>query len=286
MQQIPRPAVPTLRVSEQCRVVLDNDWSGDPDGLVALAHHLLSPANRVVAVTSSLDTPVPRPAAPGGGRRGARRRAAAAVGGGRRRSHTGSEELFGDCAVLGGGRRDRRRGPAGGRPAAVRGLRRTADQRRPGVAPGAGHRGPDDAGLDRRVAGRRLRVQPGHRPGRRGLRVRPGRPRRPVVPGGDLPAVRVLRGRAGTRPGHHRAARALAVGALHRPAGLGPDRRQLAARRQPAGAGDGADRGVQPVDQQHRRGRPGERRVYTDVDTRLLFGDLLARLRAHERGRA
>ena len=32
----------------RCRVVLDNDWSGDPDGLVALAHHLLSPANRVV----------------------------------------------------------------------------------------------------------------------------------------------------------------------------------------------------------------------------------------------
>jgi inosine-uridine nucleoside N-ribohydrolase len=45
-------------VSEQCRVIVDNDWSGDPDGLVALAHHLLSPANRVVAVTSSFLDPV------------------------------------------------------------------------------------------------------------------------------------------------------------------------------------------------------------------------------------
>ena len=48
----------SLRVGEQCRVVVDNDWSGDPDGLVALAHHLLSPTNRVVAVTSSFLNPV------------------------------------------------------------------------------------------------------------------------------------------------------------------------------------------------------------------------------------
>ena len=47
-----------LRLAEQCRVVVDNDWAGDPDGLVALAHHLLSPTNRVVAVTSSLLNPV------------------------------------------------------------------------------------------------------------------------------------------------------------------------------------------------------------------------------------
>ena len=46
-----------LTVRARCRVVLDNDWSGDPDGLVALAHHLLSPANRVVAVTSSFLNP-------------------------------------------------------------------------------------------------------------------------------------------------------------------------------------------------------------------------------------
>jgi purine nucleosidase len=47
-----------LRTTEGCRVVVDNDWAGDPDGLVALAHHLLSPANRVVAVTGSQNSPV------------------------------------------------------------------------------------------------------------------------------------------------------------------------------------------------------------------------------------
>lgn len=47
-----------LRISARCRVVIDNDWAGDPDGLVALAHHLLSPGNRVVAVTSSFLNPV------------------------------------------------------------------------------------------------------------------------------------------------------------------------------------------------------------------------------------
>jgi purine nucleosidase len=46
-----------LAVRARCRVVVDNDWSGDPDGLVALAHHLLSPANRVTAVTSSFLNP-------------------------------------------------------------------------------------------------------------------------------------------------------------------------------------------------------------------------------------
>jgi purine nucleosidase len=48
----------SLRLAEQSRVVVDNDWSGDPDGLVALAHHVLSPTNRVVAVTSSFLDPV------------------------------------------------------------------------------------------------------------------------------------------------------------------------------------------------------------------------------------
>ena len=47
-----------LRIAERCRVVVDNDWAGDPDGLVALAHHLLSSANRVVAVTGSANSPV------------------------------------------------------------------------------------------------------------------------------------------------------------------------------------------------------------------------------------
>jgi purine nucleosidase len=54
---------PALHIAPTCRVVVDNDFSGDPDGLVALAHHLLSPANRVVAVTSSCLNPrFPSPA--------------------------------------------------------------------------------------------------------------------------------------------------------------------------------------------------------------------------------
>lgn len=44
-------------VGQHCRVVVDNDWAGDPDGLVALAHHLLSPANLVVGVSSSFLEP-------------------------------------------------------------------------------------------------------------------------------------------------------------------------------------------------------------------------------------
>ena len=47
-----------LRIGPRCRVLVDNDWSGDPDGLVALAHHVLSPGNRVDAVTSSFLHPM------------------------------------------------------------------------------------------------------------------------------------------------------------------------------------------------------------------------------------
>jgi purine nucleosidase len=47
------PPVLSQRVVPQCRVVIDNDFAGDPDGILALAHHLLSPSNRVVAITSS-----------------------------------------------------------------------------------------------------------------------------------------------------------------------------------------------------------------------------------------
>ena len=53
-----RGPLSSLRIGEQCRVVVDNDWAGDPDGLVALAHHLLSPTNRVVGVTSSFLNPI------------------------------------------------------------------------------------------------------------------------------------------------------------------------------------------------------------------------------------
>ncbi|GAA3796028.1 nucleoside hydrolase [Cellulomonas soli] len=54
-----------LRVATRCRVVVDNDFAGDPDGLVALAHHLLSPGHRVDAVTSSRLSPVFGPPAGG-----------------------------------------------------------------------------------------------------------------------------------------------------------------------------------------------------------------------------
>jgi purine nucleosidase len=45
------------RLDPLCRVVVDNDFAGDPDGLVGLAHHLLSPTNRVTAITSSFLDP-------------------------------------------------------------------------------------------------------------------------------------------------------------------------------------------------------------------------------------
>jgi inosine-uridine nucleoside N-ribohydrolase len=55
------------RVVAQCRVIVDNDFAGDPDGILALAHHLLSPSNRVVAITTSFLNPrfVVPPATPG-----------------------------------------------------------------------------------------------------------------------------------------------------------------------------------------------------------------------------
>ena len=36
---------------QRIRVIIDNDFSGDPDGLVQLAHHLLSPSVDIRAVT-------------------------------------------------------------------------------------------------------------------------------------------------------------------------------------------------------------------------------------------
>lgn len=47
-----------IRIEPRCRVIVDNDWAGDPDGLLGLAHHALSPANRIAAVTSSLTNPM------------------------------------------------------------------------------------------------------------------------------------------------------------------------------------------------------------------------------------
>lgn len=47
----------TLRIAVTARLLVDNDWAGDPDGLVALAHHLLSPSDEVIGVTSSSLSP-------------------------------------------------------------------------------------------------------------------------------------------------------------------------------------------------------------------------------------
>ena len=86
----------SLRLAEHCRVIVDNDWSGDPDGLVALAHHLLSPTNRVVAVTSSFLAPIFE-APPGAAAGAALARELIAVVGGAEvlPVHEGSETPFG-----------------------------------------------------------------------------------------------------------------------------------------------------------------------------------------------
>ncbi|MBF7015687.1 nucleoside hydrolase (plasmid) [Novosphingobium resinovorum] len=46
----------TVPQKPNCRVIVDNDFAGDPDGLVALAHQLLSPKSAVPLVTC---TPLP-----------------------------------------------------------------------------------------------------------------------------------------------------------------------------------------------------------------------------------
>ncbi len=92
---------PSLALSPRCRVIVDNDFSGDPDGLVGLAHHLLSPTNRVVAITSSFlnpKFPVPAPRAEDGAV--AARELLDAVGDLQRPPvHAGSEHVFGSASA-------------------------------------------------------------------------------------------------------------------------------------------------------------------------------------------
>ncbi|WP_017669974.1 nucleoside hydrolase [Blastomonas sp. AAP53] len=49
------------------RVIVDNDFAGDPDGVLALAHHLLSPTTQTVLITSSFlaEKMTPEDVAPG-----------------------------------------------------------------------------------------------------------------------------------------------------------------------------------------------------------------------------
>src|SRR5215203_5895404 len=44
---------PAHRPSRDVRVIIDNDFAGDPDGLVQLAHHLLSESVEVVGIIAS-----------------------------------------------------------------------------------------------------------------------------------------------------------------------------------------------------------------------------------------
>lgn len=50
-------AARTIPQRPAARVIVDNDFAGDPDGLVALTHQLLAPKTRVALVTSSLLDP-------------------------------------------------------------------------------------------------------------------------------------------------------------------------------------------------------------------------------------
>ena len=54
-QALPRQATaaPKIPQAPTARVIVDNDFAGDPDGLLALAHHLLSPTTETVLITSS-----------------------------------------------------------------------------------------------------------------------------------------------------------------------------------------------------------------------------------------
>ena len=96
-------SLPPFVLSPRRRVIVDNDFSGDPDGLVGLAHHLLSPTNHVVAITSSFlnpKFPVPTPRAEDGAV--AARELVDAVGGSQRPPvHAGSEHVFGSASASG-----------------------------------------------------------------------------------------------------------------------------------------------------------------------------------------
>ncbi|MFD2429211.1 hypothetical protein ACFSUK_15920 [Sphingobium scionense] len=41
-----RSALPVIRQAPKARIIIDNDFAGDPDGLIALAHQLATKAAR------------------------------------------------------------------------------------------------------------------------------------------------------------------------------------------------------------------------------------------------
>jgi len=48
-----RSALPVIRQSPKARIIIDNDFAGAPDGLIALAHQLAARAARSVLITPS-----------------------------------------------------------------------------------------------------------------------------------------------------------------------------------------------------------------------------------------
>ncbi|MGC6330741.1 nucleoside hydrolase [Rhizorhabdus sp. FW153] len=58
-QLLPRQAEAASSIPQRpsARVIVDNDFAGDPDGLLALAHQLLSPTTETVLITSSFLDP-------------------------------------------------------------------------------------------------------------------------------------------------------------------------------------------------------------------------------------
>ena len=288
MQQTPRPAVPTLRVAEHCRVVLDNDWSGDPDGLVALAHHLLSPANRVVAVTSSFLSsrfpgPLPR-AADGATLAG---ELLAVVGGAEVPVHAGSEELFGDRsasaaadAIVAEARRDDDLplfvvcgGPLTNVAQALRQAPDISDRMTLVWIGGSLDLGAFEYNRDTDPDAAAFVL------GQADLDVQ------------SFPVETYRRCAYSVAELEHDLGTTGALGRwLWEHFTSPPDWISIGGN---GPLGDSPPVLVTALTVESSRwtssvaeGGRGERRVYTDVDTRLLFGDLLARLRAHERGQA
>ncbi|MEI4280336.1 nucleoside hydrolase [Klenkia terrae] len=272
-------------IAPTCRVVVDNDFSGDPDGLVALAHHLLSPANRVVAVTSTcLNPQFPSPAS------------SAAAGAALAEELT---RMTGTPVPVFAGREGVYDGTGTSAAADAVIAAALADDALPLVLVCGGPLTTvaDALAADPSIVGRCTLVWVGGTEtdgfeynrdtdpraaefvlGHRDLAVH-------LFPQETYRQLARLGRRARGRPGHHRRAGPMAVGAVHQPAGLAAGGRRLAAGRQRAAAGHRAGHGVQRVGRPARRARAAPRRRYTQVDTRLVLGDLLARLRLHEAAR-
>ena len=246
-----RPVSPRLELRALCRVVVDNDFSGDPDGLLALAHHLLAPSNQVVLVTSSFlnqSLPGPHPTAADGATLAAE--LVEVVGGPTPSVVAGSERAFDPDAgapsaaadaIVAEARRDDPLplyvvcgGPLTNVAEALRAAPDIAERFTLVWIGGSIRDGVFEYNRDTDPAAAAFVL--GH-----------ARAGRAPVPARGLPPLRVLDRRAGAGRRRRRPARPVALDALHQPAGLDRARRCVAAGRQPAAAGHGAHRRVQHV---------------------------------------